>query len=662
VSFIVAMMVCFGFFLLGTDFTVSSIDGWIPGVGSFLRSSLGLTQHFATFQKGVIDSRAFLYFIIGTVIFLTLNGFWLDTRLRPKAKSFFIAAALISTGIFMLINFIFADLAFGRFDFTEGKLYTISETTHEILQDLRAPVTVKLFISPQEKMPSSMKTLERDIRDKLDEFKVVSKGKFSYKVFHMEAAHVQTKEEKALEKSIGMKGIRPFQVQSIEADEVGVRLIYSALSIAYKEKPEEIIPRITPQNLLDLEYSIISKIFKMTLDEAPSIALVAPYIEKVVDPQMKELLKQLGQREVEKFREDEYELIPRLLEYEGYQVSRIRLTEEEPIPAGTNTLIIIEPKELNERQRFEINRFLVNGGSIILAVQRYDFAYSTVGTTGLRISSVDKKPQINQLLEHWGLGVSKDFLMDTQVDMVSLTGNRLFGIIPISAPVKLPIQLKIISEQMNKDISLTSRISTILYLWGSALTIDNEKLDALNLDTEVLFTSSPEAWEVTYHRGQLTQQDFAVPAASKQKRFPLAILIKGQFPNAFKGKEVPSWPMDTEEAEESYEKPEEKIEFSPQPARLILIGCAKMFNKELFGKGGHVTFFLNAVDAITLGEKLIRVRSKQPLDRSLKRISAAAKAGWRIGTTFFVPIVLCIIGSIRVIIRRRSKWTYLRTV
>jgi hypothetical protein len=32
----------------------------------------------------------------------------------------------------------------------------------------------------------------------------------------------------------------------------------------------------------------------MTLDKKPSVALVAPYIEKTVDPKMKEVLKKLG--------------------------------------------------------------------------------------------------------------------------------------------------------------------------------------------------------------------------------------------------------------------------------------------------------------------------------------------------------------------------------
>jgi len=57
VSFIVAMIVCFFFYLSGLDFMASLIDGWIPGVGHFIKINFGMTRHFESFQKGVIDNR-----------------------------------------------------------------------------------------------------------------------------------------------------------------------------------------------------------------------------------------------------------------------------------------------------------------------------------------------------------------------------------------------------------------------------------------------------------------------------------------------------------------------------------------------------------------------------------------------------------------------------
>jgi len=662
VAFVASMMACFGIFLAGTDFIVVSVDGWVSGLGTFIKNAFGASQHFNAFQKGVIDSRDFLYFIIGTIIFLTLNAFWLEIKLKPKAKTVFSGTCLLCVVIVALFNSIFVDITIGRFDCTQGKIYTLSEAGREILSGLKAPVTVKFFVSPPDKMPSAFKTLEREVRDKLDEFVVASRGKFNYKVFHMEAAGPAQGSEATLEESIQRKGIEPFQVQSIEADEVGVKLVYSAMSVAYKEKAEEIIPRITPQSLSKLEYIIISTIYKMTLDSPLQVALVAPYEEKALDPQIKELLKSLGQSVMERYRRDEYELVPRLLEYEGYKTKRIQLTQDEPIPEDTDILIILEPSRLNQRQRFEINKFLVNGGSVFLAVQRYNFEYSARGPQGVSVRARDTAPEINQLLQQWGLSVNRDLLMDVQADVVTLTGARVFGIFEVSSPVKLPMQLRIIPEQMNQEISITSNLGHLLYLWGSALTVDDDKIKQLGLQARTLFYSSPEAWQAKYHSGYLNNSDLSPPGSDERKQYPLAVLVKGQFPDAFKGKSLPAWPKREEIDESSSRTSEKRQELNPKPGQLILVGCARMFDRNLLSRAGHAQFFMNSIEAISLGEKLIEVRSKQPMFRPLKRVSSATKIIWKAVVTFLVPLAICFTGGLRLFMRRRQKWLYLKTV
>ena len=295
VAFILSMMICFGLYLMGTEFVASSIDGWIAGFGTFLRHFLGAADHYSTFAKGVIDTRDVLYFGVGSAVALVLNGFWIDGRMRPKAASIFTTAAVISVGIFLLSNWLVAGVPLGRFDMSEGQSYTISSATRKILRSLPTPVVVKYYISSVDKMPTSMKTLEQDARDKLEELRVASDGHFQYQVFHMDAATAVegTKKADTMEEQLAKKGVQPFRIESIQSDEVGVRLIYSGLTISYKEKPEEILPQIHPGNLDDLEYAIMSKLYRMTLPEIPKVALVAPYTDRSVDPNLMLLLQQL---------------------------------------------------------------------------------------------------------------------------------------------------------------------------------------------------------------------------------------------------------------------------------------------------------------------------------------------------------------------------------
>ena len=64
-------------------------------------------------------------------------------------------------------------------------------------------------------------------------------------------------DDEEMQKTLGAKGIRPFQVQSIEKDEMGIKLIWSAMTIAYKDKPEEVLPQVLPQSLASLEQDVI---------------------------------------------------------------------------------------------------------------------------------------------------------------------------------------------------------------------------------------------------------------------------------------------------------------------------------------------------------------------------------------------------------------------
>ena len=664
VSFIVTMVVCFFFYLTGLDFIASSIDGWIPGVGNFLKINFGMTRHFISFEKGVIDNKDVLYFIVMTAAFLTLNIFSIEDRMRPKAKVLFAGAVGVCLAISMVLNSLIGDIPLGRFDLTEEKLYTVTESTKNILRSLKAPVTLKLYISPPEKMPTAFKTLEQDIKDQLEEIKILSQGNLSYKVFHMEAAQdaADAEEEASLENKLQEKGIAPFQVRSIEQDEMGIKVIYSAISIAYKEKDEEIIPRIIPRNLSDLEYEVVSKVYRMTLDKKPTVALVAPYAEKAVDPKMLAILKQFGQM-TSQYRDDKFKILESALRYEDYEIKRIRLTKEEPLIGDIDTLIVISPENLNERQRYEISRFLHEGGNVIIAAQEYKYDYNP-SRRGVSIIPREINLGLNSLLNHYGVTLSEDLLMDEQHEVLSIVGGMRMGPFPMSTPVKAPMHVRVNQESMNQDVSITGRLSSLFYLWGSPLEIDKEKLVKLNLKETRLFSSSERSWTVPYRQGPLRKDDIQREGSNYKGNIPLAVLLEGQFPHSFKGKEVPPWPQEEDIPDSSSPPVESKDDqqrpLKTNPGKLLIIGCSTMFEEEFIQAGGAINLFVNSVDALTLGGQLINIRTHQSINRSIKVLNKIEKLWYRFLTILLVPVIVVAFGSIRAILRRKEKELYLK--
>lgn len=673
VSFILSMMVCFGLFLLGTEFVAVPLDGWIPGLGTFLRRFLGAADHYATFVKGVIDGRAVLYFAVGSAVALVLNGFWIEGRMRPKAASIFTTAALICAGIFLTGNWLVAGFPLGRFDLSEGQTYAVSSASKKILRGLAAPAMAKFYISSPDKLPTSMKMLEQDVRDKLEELRLASGGRFQYKIFRMDVAEMMEKARKEPQKDsvaeqLSKKGIAPFQVESIQSDELGVRLVYSGLTLSYKEKPEEVIPRVLSGNFHELEYLIVSKLYRMTLPEAPKIALIAPYEERSVDPNLMALLQQLGGNQIPpSYREDAYEYLQLGLESQGYPVSRISLEKGAPIPPETKALAILEPRNLDARQKYEINRFLCQGGSVFMAVQNYEFNYRPHDDGTLEIVPAMKDPEVNDLLGAWGLQVDTQVLADEQTETINLSGVGRTALLGWTLPVKLPVQILLSDKEMNTRISVTSRLSAFFYLWGSALKIDDAKIKSQNLKVETLLTSSRKSWTVPFIPKSLFPDSLAQKPESPRGPFPLAVLAQGQFTDAFKGQKRPPLPPPAAQegeppAPQSGEGDKEPPPMEFRPGKLLLIGAATPFQKQLMRNGGHLNFFLNAMDILTLGDELIGVRSKGPVNRALPNISSAAKVAWRFFAMLLVPLLAAVFGFIRASLRRREKQQYLKNL
>ncbi len=77
---ILGIMACFALFLVGTPSVAATLDGWLPGLGSFVQQYIGLADHFGSMQRGIIAMGDLVYFVSLTGIFLALNALWLEGR------------------------------------------------------------------------------------------------------------------------------------------------------------------------------------------------------------------------------------------------------------------------------------------------------------------------------------------------------------------------------------------------------------------------------------------------------------------------------------------------------------------------------------------------------------------------------------------------------
>ncbi len=666
IAFVVTLLACFLVFLLGTQFIASYIDDAIDGLGSTLSQLVGMIDHYTAFTRGVIELADILYFVAWTTLFVVLNIYFLGGRSRPGFRTTYGIAVAVCIAIGLAFNWLLTGQSLGRLDMTEDKVYTVSDASARILSKLDVPVQVKLYITPKSKMPTALKQLEQDIAAKVDELRVESKGKIDFSTIYLEAANVlsdrdmlgQPEEEEpedeaeSLEKRMLDKGLQPFSVQVTQADEATQKLIYSSVGIGYRAESEEFISPIMTQNLPELEYKLVNTIYKLTQEKAPRVAIFAPKESITLSAQEKQLYQMMN-RPIPTS-DDPYQYLEAVLLREKYEIERVELTQSSPLPDEYDTLVVVNPKSLSERQRWEIGRALHSGKSVVMAVQNEEWNYQVTreGPSAMRRS---QDPGMNPLLEKWGLGISEEILMDKNHFPLSMQSGNPFEP-PFS--VNLPIQVLVNNNAMDKDTSITQRLDAIFYLWGAAVEVNEEEMKKHGIEWKSIMTTTEDAWQ-TAKAEQLTQAMITPPAEGEQ--YPLMILATGQFPDAFKDQSRPPWPPPQPTPGMPPPPPPEAegqaAPVTPEPGKLILLGCSQMFRKE-FLQAANLDLFLNAVDAVTLGEDLIHVRGHEPINRLIDKTSDEQRRFWKVLNYALMPVLLAVVGILVAVTRKRSRDVY----
>ncbi len=100
---------------------------------------------------------------------------------------------LIFLAVIIVVN-ILSQYSFTRFDFTKEKRYTISPVTIQILENLKEPVTVTVYLEGE--FPSGFKRLRSATKDLLADYKAYAGSNLNFKFIDpMEGKNQQEQEE-----------------------------------------------------------------------------------------------------------------------------------------------------------------------------------------------------------------------------------------------------------------------------------------------------------------------------------------------------------------------------------------------------------------------------------------------------------------------------------
>ncbi len=558
---------------------------------------------------------------------------------KHKQKDFkTLGFALIALLSFNIISQQF----FGRIDFTAEKRYTLSPISKNILQNLKAPVTITVYLEGD--FPSGFKRLRNATKDLLADFKAYggsnidfnfvdptsSKNAEQQQTFFnelyakgIEATNLSVKTESGLTQ----KTIIPAALVSFEGKELPVKLLQNRMGLS----PEDVLNN----SVQNLEFAFAAAIKKITTGGKPRLAFTVGHNE-LNDLQLKDAAKGLS---------------------DGYDVGRVDLslvpfTELEKI----KLVIVAKPEtEFTEAEKFKLDQYLMRGGKIFWAIDQVNADLDSIKKGRGQQLALAQKLNLDDQLFKYGIRINYDLIGDMNCGQIPVSVGNVGGEAQIQMvpwlfnPIIMPnLQHPIIK---NMDGIKTQFASTI------------DIIEVKNVTKTVLLTTSPYNRELKIPTIVALDMIEDTPDPKQFQSAPKAVcvLLEGKFSSDFTNRPIPSGIS-------------ESINFVPKSktTKMIVFSDGDIFRNDISEKDGSVyplgydrfmqqtfgnrNFLLNVADYLTDDSDLINLRSKEIELRLLdKGLLVAEKTKYQIINTV-LPVFLIIILAIFQHIYRKRKY------
>lgn len=520
---------------------------------------------------------------------------------KISAGANYVILILIILGFLALINFL-STRHFSRMDLTENKVYTLSDASKKVASSLDDIVTIRCYFS--KKLPPYLINLKQKTNDMLDEYKAYAKG--NIQIFFLDPA-----EDPEMQNKMRFIGIPQVQMNILEKDQATSTNVYMGIAIGYEDK-QEVVPFI--KNTNNLEYDLTSAILKVTREEKKTVGFLS-------SPDGEDVFKK-------------YQTVHSALERQ-YAVEKIDISEGKPVPAHVDLMIVAGPENLPERDKYEIDQYIMRGGKVI-------FLVDIITISGGSIQASYRETNLIDLLEHYGVKLTKNLVLDqinTQITFQT-------GYTVIRTPY--PFYPKIIKEGFDPDHPIVNQLESMIFPWVSALEVLQDTHE--DLQFKVLVQSSEYSWLQKGMYNLNPNQQF-MPSKEDIKPYPLAVLASGRFKSFYADKEIPP----AKESEEKAAENPETLSQSAEENQMLIVSNSRFVESNFANQAGNIEFLLNAVDWFTWGKDLIGIRSRRITDRPLPILSERHKTAIKFANIMAVSILVAILGIIRFYIKKKKK-------
>ncbi|MCY4343101.1 MAG: Gldg family protein [Gammaproteobacteria bacterium] len=494
-----------------------------------------------------------------------------------------------------------------------------------IFANIQTPVSFTGYVSADEKLPEALAEFRAVVSDVLDELQAESGGKLSVEFIDPDADGG----------AVGVEIAQNYGFQPMATSLFDANAFYFYLTLA----DDETLVQVPLPEALSSEAAkrgIEEGLKRFATGLLRTVALVTP-------PAPAPYMAQQGMGG------NQFSQLQGLLGND-FSVETADLAEG-VVPEAADLLVVVDPKELSDKQVFAIDQFLMKGGTVAVAASAFEanFAAQTL-TAAPRVTGLE------DWLDHLGVGIGESLVLDPANAAFPVPVTRNVGGFSFQELVMLdyPYFPDIRAPSLNPDSIMTSGLPQVTMAWASPIELDAER----NAEREVveLLRTSPGSWLSTSTDvlPRINEQGLSAftPDGDQQSRL-VGVLLSGRFDSLFAGKPSPLLEEEAEEADgeadavdaadEADEASEDDglgvvtsvIERSPESARLFVFASNGFLADQtlrMLGSadgtiyGNSVQLMVNVADWSLEDQTLLGIRARGNFNRTLPPLAEEQQA------------------------------------
>jgi len=629
VAFISAVFLCF-FFYVG-------FEGIADITSSRFIEQLGMSTHYKSMSRGVLDTRDIIYFLSVTVLFIFFTVKRVNVEASKVNKWSVIAVVPVAL---LILNFL-SNTVYSRFDLTLDKRYTLSDATLNSVKNVDSPIVIDVFLEG-EGFPSEFRRLQSETRQMLEEFSAYNSN-ISFQFLN--PIEDDATRDRNIEQ-LNARGLTPMQVNVQENGKQSQAIIFPWALASYNGETVKISL---------VKYKVNANQQELVTNSVQHLEYaIADGLGKLINPKKRKVAVLKGNGEMQ----NQYiaDFITTLRDY--YYIAPFTMDSVAVSPKKTATalkdydlIIAAKPTEaFTEQEKFVLDQYTMNGGKSLWLIDAVTMEKDSLFNPEGKNVAIPRDLNLTDFFFKYGVRINPllTSVKSQNIGRIALeSGESESSRIQLFNWPYAPLGLSASNHPISNNINL------VKFDFANQIdTLKNNitKTILLKSDAPARLEGSPMEINLAF---ALQEPDSKLFNKAPQN---LAVLLEGEFTSVYHNRVKPLTLSETKDLS--------------VPTKMIVIADGDVIKNDIDRNGpmslgfdkwtketyGNKEFLLNAVNYLLDDDGLINIRSKEVKVAFLdQQKMAEEKTKWQL-INILLPLVLLGVSGLLFYYIRRNKY------